>query len=51
MYAFKMHIKKTEKFKAQKYEPDEALKQKDKELFEILGKIKHYQREIKELRK
>jgi len=50
MYAFKMHVKKTDKFKAQKYEPDENLKEKDKDLFQKLSKIRHYQREIKELR-
>lgn len=41
-YAFKLHIKKSEKFKAQKYEPDEQLKQKDRELYDKLNQLKHY---------
>lgn len=36
-YAFKMHFKKSEKFKAQKYEPDEKLKVKDKDLLDKLN--------------
>ncbi len=41
-YAFKMHFKKSERYKAQKYEPDGKLKIKDKELYEKLNQIKHY---------
>lgn len=50
-YALKLHFKKMEKYKAQKYEPDDKLKQKDKTLLEKMNQMKHYQKEIKLLRK
>lgn len=50
MYAFKMHVRKNEKFSAAKYAPDDELKEKDKELFGIMKKMRHYQKEIKVLR-
>lgn len=31
-YAFKIHWKKSEKFKAEKYDPDQKLKELDQEL-------------------
>lgn len=36
-YAIRLFSKKQEKFKAQKYQPDENLKQKDKILYDKLG--------------
>ena len=35
-YALKLYTKKSEKYKAVKYQPDEQLKQKDKILFDKL---------------
>ena len=45
-----MHCKKSEKFKAEKYDPDAKLRELDQELGQKLLKIRHYQKEIKELR-
>jgi hypothetical protein len=41
-YAMKLYYKKSEKFKANKYEPDDNLKDKDKILLEKVTQIKHF---------
>eukprot|EP00347_Sterkiella_histriomuscorum_P021818 403332657 len=50
-YAISFYSKKQEKYKPERYQPDEQLKIKDKELLDRLNKIRHYQKEIKDLRK
>ncbi|CDW80803.1 UNKNOWN [Stylonychia lemnae] len=50
-YAISFYSKKNDKYKPQKYQPDDSLKSKDKVLLEKLNKIHHYQKEIKDLRK
>ncbi len=50
-YSITFYSKKNDKYKPQKYQPDEQLKAKDKVLSEKLTQIRHYQREIKDLRK
>ena len=41
-YAMKIHQKKNEKFQVEKYNPDQELKSKDKQLLDKLNQIKYY---------
>ncbi len=45
------YTKKNEKYRPEKYQPDDSLKQRDKLLYDKLSQIRYYQREIKTLRK
>ena len=50
-YTFKIYLKKSEKYKVAKYEPDENLKDKDKTLFQLGKQNKTLKRDIGDLRR
>ena len=50
-YSIAFFSRKNDKHQAQRYQPDETLRERDRTLAEKAAQIRHYQREIKDLRK